>query len=347
MKRFLTTTRRLLALAGLAALLAGQAAIAQAERPVAVADRVVLLVDEIHALRNFPVVLADKLGYLKNGNMAVTVMNVRYDVSHADMLADGRVDAVMAYYHHNVVNQAQGRPSQAIVTLGVTPGMKVMVAAGARERFKTTADLKGAHFISGGAGSAKTTLANGLVLAGGHALADYNRQGSESKDANVEALRSGTADLVVAPIPDDQFYESRAGASVFADLTSADGTKKALGTLFPSSTVFMASERVAAHPEMAQHLADAFVRTLKFINSHSAEEIAALIPPEIKGKDNAAYLRVLKEQMRMFANDGSMPADGAQKELKLLAEANPKYKGVVLEQTYTNRFVTEALKKYR
>lgn len=329
------------------ALLAGQNALPQAERPVAVADRVLLLVDEIHALRNFPVVLADRLGYLKSGTMAVTVMNVRYDVGHADMLADGRVDAVMAYYHHNVVNHAQGRPSQAVVTLGVTPGMKVLVTNTAHTRYKTFADLKGARIISGGAGSAKTTLANGLVLAGGHALADYNRLGSESKDANAEALRSGGADLVVAPIPDDGFYESRGVAGLFADLTGLEATRKALGAPFPSSTIFMANERVAAHPEMAQHLADAFVRTLKFINSHSAEEIAALIPPEIKGKDPAAYLHALKEQMRMFANDGLMPADGARKEVQLLAEANPKYRGVVLEQTYTNRFVTEALKKYR
>jgi len=85
------------------------------------------------------------------------------------------------------------------------------------------------------------------------------------------------------------------------------------------------------------------VRTLKWINSHTAEEIAAVIPVEISGKDRAAYLKVLKEEIPMFATDGRMPADGAEKEWRVLAEFNPKYKPVKVEQTYTNRFVDAAL----
>jgi NitT/TauT family transport system substrate-binding protein len=73
-------------------------------------------VDEVKAIRNFPVVLAERLGYLNDGKLAVTVMNIRDDVSHTDMLIDGRIDTVMAYYHHNIVNQSQGRYSEAIVT---------------------------------------------------------------------------------------------------------------------------------------------------------------------------------------------------------------------------------------
>ncbi|TMG85459.1 MAG: nitrate ABC transporter substrate-binding protein, partial [Betaproteobacteria bacterium] len=45
----------------------------------------------------------------------------------------------------------------------------------------------------------------------------------------------------------------------------------------------------------------------------------------------------------MFATDGRMPADGAEKEWRVLAEFNPKYKPVKVEQTYTNRFVDAAL----
>src|SRR6266852_1765606 len=77
--------------------------------PTAVTGRIVLLVDEIKAIRNFPIVIAERLGYLKGDGVVVTVMNIRDDVSTADMLMDGRVDAVMAYYHHNIVNKSEGR----------------------------------------------------------------------------------------------------------------------------------------------------------------------------------------------------------------------------------------------
>ena len=320
---------------------------AAANTPSAAPNRIVLLVDEYKAIRNFPIILAERLGYLNDGNQIVTVMNIRDDVFHAPMLMDGRIDAVMAYYHHNIVSQSEGRYSEAIVTLGVTPGQKVLVSNQAKDKFKTLADLKGSRFIAGGAGSSKSTVANLLMLEGGLKLSDYTRLGTDGKDKNVEALRSGAADFVVAPTPDGSFYESQGVASVFADLTTVEGTKKHFGTLFPTSTVFMKSERVKSNPEIAQHLANAFVRTLKYINTHTPEEILAIIPVEISGKDRVTYMKALKEAIPMFANDGTMPVDGAEKEWRVLGEFNPKYKAVKLEQTYTNKFANEALQKYR
>src|SRR5207248_2396552 len=134
-------------------------------------QRIVLLVDEIKAIRNFPVVLAERLGYLEG----VTVMNIRDDAPTAEMLMNGRVDAGMAYYHHTVVNRAAGRNFEAVVTLGVTPGTKVLVANHARDKYRTPKDLAGSRIIAGGAGSSKTTVANALLLAGGHAISDYTR----------------------------------------------------------------------------------------------------------------------------------------------------------------------------
>jgi len=331
--------------AALSLLFSGSDVLAQSQpmEPAAAPNRIVLLVDEIKAIRNFPVVVAERMGYLKGDGVVVTVMNIRDDVSTADMLVDGRVDAVMAYYHHNIVNQSEGRNFEAIVTLGVTPGAKVLVANQVKDKFKTLSDLKGRRIIAGGAGSSKTTLANYLLLAGGNRIADYTRIANESKDKIVATLRAGSADFVIAPTPDGDYYEAQGVATVFADLTTVEGTKKHLGVLFPSATVYMTSERVASHPEIAQHLATAFVRALKWINSHTAEEIAAVIPVEISGKDRAAYLKVLKEEIPMFATDGRMPADGAEKEWRVLAEFNPKYKPVKVEQTYTNRFVDAAL----
>ena len=315
--------------------------------PVPADKRIVLLVDEWKAVRNLPVVIAERLGLLRADGFDVTVMNVRDDVWHGDMLMDGRIDAVMAYWHHNAVNQSIGRDTQVIVTMGVTPGAKVLVANKSRDKFKALADLKGARFIAGGAGSSKTTVANALVLAGGHKLTDYTRLGTDGRDLNVAALREGRADFVVAPTPEAAFYEGQGVASVFADLTTLEGTRKAFGMAFPTTTVFMATERIRQRPEVAQHLANVFVRALKFINTHSAEEIAAIVPPEVVGKDRAKYMAAMKEALPMFANDGRMPAEAVAGELRVLAEFDPKYRPVAVERTYTNAFAEEALKTLR
>ena len=307
-------------------------------------QRIVLLVDEIKTVRSFPVVLAERLGYLNSDGFIVTVMNIRDDMPSADMLSDHRVDAVMAYYHHTIVAHSQGHPAEVIVTLGITPGAKVLVANVNRDKFHSLADLKGSHFISGGAGSSKTTVANYLMIEAGYKITDYTRLGTDGREKNVAALASGKADFVVAPTPDGDFYESKGVATVFADLTTAEGTRKWFGTLFPSSAIYMTNERVKAHPEIAAHLAKAFVRTLAYINSHTEEQIAALIPVDITGKDRQPYLDALKEEIPMFANDGRMPADGAAKEQKVLAALVPAYANVPTEETYTNTFVDAALK---
>lgn len=330
----------------LIAALATCVSVAQAQplQPAVPVDRrIVLVVDEYKTVRNLPVLVAERLGYLKSDGMDVTVMNVRDDVWHGDMLMDGRVDAVMAYWHHNVVNQAIGRDTEAIVTLGVTPGAKVLVATQAQDKYRTPADLKGARIIAGGAGSSKTTVANALVLAGGLKLADYTRLGTEGPAKNAQALRDGGAELLIAPTPDADFYEAQGVARPFADLTTPQGTKKAFGVPFPSATVFMARSRVEQHPEMARHLAKAFVLALRYINTHSADEIAALIPPKDIGKDRAKYLAALKEALPMFATDGRMPADGAAFELRVLQAFDPKFAAVQADRTYTNTFVDAAL----
>ena len=310
-----------------------------AQEPV----RIVLLVDEIRAIRNFPAILAERLGYLNGDGIVVTMMNIRNEVPSAEMLMDGRVDAIMAYYHHNIVNRSQGRDFEAIVTLGVTPGAEVLVTNQAKDRVKSAADLKGTRIIAGGDGSSKTAVANALLLGGGYKVGDYTRIPNESKEKIAAALRAGEADLVVAPTPDGDYYESLALATEFADLTTPDGTREHFGTLFPTATVYMRAERVQAHPEIAQHLATAFVRTLQWINTHSPEEIAAVVPPDFIGKDRAAYLKVLKEEIPMFKTDGRMPQEGAEFEWRVLSEANPKYKSVHVSDTYTNRFVDAAL----
>ena len=135
-------------------------------------------------------------------------------------------------------------------------------------------------------------------------------------------------------------------ATVWADLTTVEGTTKYFGALFPSASVYMTVERATAHPEIAQHLANAFVRTLRFINTHTPEEVAAVIPDEIAGKDRAAYLKILKQEIPMFATDGRMPPAAAGKEWRVLSTANPKYEKVQVGQTYTNVFADEALRRF-
>jgi NitT/TauT family transport system substrate-binding protein len=314
-----------------------------AAKPVPVENRVVMLVDEIHALRNLPVLIAERLGYLRSDGMDVTVMNIRYDVSHRELLAAGRVDAVMAYYHHNFANRAQGLTTRAVITLGITPGIRVMVAEHATAVSSPT-DLRGRRVITGGIKSAKSTVAAWLALNGGVGLDEFAHLPTRGREANAELLRSGAADLIVVPAHEAGYYESAGVATVLADLVEPEPTKDTLATLCPTSTIFMADDRIHERPDFAQHLATAFVRTLNHINTHSVDELVDLVPDAVigKGMDRAAYQRQVEAVIGMFGGDGTMPADGAARECQVLQELHPPYRHVALADTYSDEFVLHA-----
>jgi NitT/TauT family transport system substrate-binding protein len=94
-----------------------------------------------------------------------------------------------------------------------------------------------------------------------------------------------------------------------------------------------------------RHLARAFIRTLQYLNAHTPEEIAALMPAADVGPDRETYLATLRESMQMFATDGLMADDAARKELEVMSAFDPKFKGVRIEDTYTNRFAEAVLKE--
>jgi ABC-type nitrate/sulfonate/bicarbonate transport system substrate-binding protein len=79
----------------------------------------------------------------------VTVMDIRPDIGIDEMIADGSVDAGIAYWHHTVAMHAAGTPMAAVVTMGVTPGAKLMVANQIKDQVRSTADREGKHIVAG------------------------------------------------------------------------------------------------------------------------------------------------------------------------------------------------------
>ena len=78
---------------------------------------------------------------------------------------------------------------------------------------------------------------------------------------------------------------------VIVDMRTAEGTTEALGGLYPGSSLYMDCEWVAENKETVQKLANAMVRTLQFIDTHTAAEIAAEMPTEFNGGDRSSTRR--------------------------------------------------------
>ena len=312
------------------ALLAPRAALADE-------TKITLAVDGIKVGRNLPVLLADHLGYFKAEGLDVTLKETAAGAEIDDMMADGRIAGMVAYYHHTIVAQSEGRDCTSVITMGVTPGYELLVANQLKGSVTKLSELKGKRIITGGPHSAKSTSVNWIMLHQGFALTDFTAIAPKDKTWIAATLKNGGADFVIAPEPDAGFYETSGVASVFADLYSVDGTRAAVGSVFPTTVLYMNAPYARAHPELTRHLVNVFRRALSYINTHTAAEIAALVP-EIVGAEGKEP-RVLAQGIKMFATDGTMSDAAARAEGKVLKAVFPEFAKVDLAKTYTNEFL--------
>ena len=133
-------------------------------------------------------------------------------------------------------------------------------------------------------------------------------------------------------------------ASVLVDMRTIEGTKQALGGTYPAASLYMDAAWVEANKETVQKLANAFVKTLKFINTHSAGEIADKMPKDFYVGDKEGYVKALADGKAMFTPDGVMPADGPKTVLSVLSAFKKDLQGkeIDLSKTYTTEFVKNA-----
>ena len=132
---------------------------------------------------------------------------------------------------------------------------------------------------------------------------------------------------------------------ILLDMRTAAGSRAALGGTYPATSLYMTTAYVNAHKDVVQRLVNAFVATLKWIQTHNGTQIADMMPADYYagvGKD--AYISALNNEKGIYNPTGIMPPNGPGTDLKVLQAFNPDVKGksIDLSKTYTDKFVQAA-----
>jgi NitT/TauT family transport system substrate-binding protein len=160
----------------------------------------------------------------------------------------------------------------------------------------------------------------------------------------IAAMKQGRIDAGMTTEPTISRMLATGEAKVLVDLRTPEGTNKALGGLYPAACLYMATAWMNTHRAEVQKLANAFVKTMKFINTHTAEEIAAKMPADYYAGDKEAYVKALAASKTMFTADGVMPPTGPATVLKVLQGFDKEVQGktIDLSKTYTTEFAKAA-----
>ncbi|SRR5579884_1211619 len=291
-----------------------------------------------------PNTLAKQLGYFDQEGLDVTLIDEASGQSAEDEVLAGQVDAGSGSYNHTIELQAAGKQMESVVQLGIAPGEAEMVSAKEAGQIQSVKDLKGKNLGVTELGSGTQTLTTILLHNVGIPQDQVHFIPVGAGSTFIAAMQQGKIDAGMTTEPTISQLLSSGQGKVLADLRTPEKTQAALGGAYPFISVFMKSDYVSSHKDVVQKLVNAYVKTLQWIHTHSAEQIADKMPPDYYAGNKALYVTALQNQLAMFSPDGKMPDGGPQFVLSTENLTNQAVKGkqINLNATYTNDFVDKA-----
>jgi len=331
--------RHLLATAVFSAM-AAAAPFAQAAEPITI------MVGGINKIIYLPAKLTEALGYFKDEGLNVELQSQPAGVDAENQLIAGAVQGVVGFYDHTIDLQSKGKEIQAIAVFCKVPGEVELVSSKAAPTLKSMADVKGKTLGVTGLGSSTEFLTRYLADRQGVATKDYSLLPVGAGNTFIAAMKQDRIQAGMTTEPTVSEMLKTGDAKVLVDLRTEKGTIAALGGLYPAASFYVQNAWAESHKEQAAKLARAFARTMEYIHTHSAEEIAEKVPRDYYGSDKALYVQALSASLPMFTADGKMPAGGPETVLKVLATYKPliKSKNIDLSKTYTNAYLAASAK---
>jgi NitT/TauT family transport system substrate-binding protein len=288
--------------------------------------------------------LAAQLGYFKDEGLDVSLIDEASGQSSEQQVLTGGVQAGSGSYNHTIELQASGKSMETVVQLQTAPGEALMVSNKDAGKIHSASDLKGANMGVTELGSGTQTLSTAILGQVGISADKVHFLPVGAGATFLAAMQQGRIAAGMTTEPTISKVVSSGAGKVLVDLRTPESTKAALGGEYPFISLFMNTSYVDAHKDVVQHLVNAYVKTLKWMSTHSAAEIADKVPADYYAGDKAAYIKALEGQKNSFTTDGMMPATGAQTVYSIEQKYVPSMKGktVDLSKTYTNEFASKA-----
>ena len=293
-----------------------------------------------------PAKLTEQLGYFKDQGLDVNLVDTPAGVTAETALLANQAQGVVGFYDHTIDMQAKGKCLQSVVQFANVPGEVEMVSRAQSGTIKSPRDFKGRKLGVTSTGSSTDFLTQYLAGNAGVNTSEYTTVKAGADSTFIAALNSDGIDAGMTTDPTVARLTKTGEGKVLLDMRTEAGTTAALGGLYPASSLYMSCDYVAAHKDVVQKLANAFVKTLGFIADNDAATIADKMPADYAGGDKALYVKAIADSKGMFNPSGVMDAKGAENVLAVLGKFSPSVKPkkdtIDVTKTYTTEFASAA-----
>ncbi|MFE9417848.1 ABC transporter substrate-binding protein [Streptomyces griseofuscus] len=303
-------------------------------------ESVKIMVGGLDKVIYMPAMLTQRLGYFQDEGLNVQLMSEPAGVQAETALVAGQVQGAVGFYDHTLDLQVKGKSVESVVQFSRAPGEVEVVSAKAAGDVTSPKDFKGRKLGVTGLGSSTDFLTKYLAVKNGVDVSEFTPVAVGAGPTFIAALQQGSIDGGMTTDPTVATILDKKAGKILLDMRTPQGSQQALGGPYPSSSLYMQTDWVNGHKATVQKLVNAFVKTLKWMSTHSADEIAAKMPADYSQGDKALYTQAVKSTLPMFTDDGVMPENGPETVEKVLKAFNPNIKNanVDLSKTYTTEF---------
>jgi NitT/TauT family transport system substrate-binding protein len=307
-------------------------------------EKVKIMVGGLDKVIYLPAMLTQRLGYFDTEGLNVQLLTEPAGVQAETALVAGQVQGTVGFYDHTLDLQVKGKSVESVVQFSQAPGEVEVVSGKAAGDIKSPKDFKGKKLGVTGLGSSTDFLTKYLAVKNGVNVDEFTPVAVGAGPTFISALQQGAIDGGMTTDPTVATILDKKAGKILLDMRTPEGSQAALGGPYPSSSLYMQTDWVNSHKDTVQKLVNAFVKTLKWMSTHSADEIAAKMPADYSQGDKTLYAEAVKSTLPMFTDDGVMPQNGPETVEKVLKAFNPNIKNatVDLSKTYTTEFVEKA-----
>ena len=321
------------------------AALALMSGAAAAQSKVTIAIGGAGCLCYLPTVLAQELGEYKKAGVEVELVDFKGGSQALTAVIGGSADVVSGYFDHCVNLAAKNQALEAFVVYDRYPGLTLVVSPKQIGKINSVKDLKDKRIGVSAPGSSTDFFLKYLLSKNGVDPNSIGVIGIGLAATAVAAMEQGSVDAAVMLDPAVTLLQGKnKDLKILSDTRTQKDTLDVFGGEYPGGALYTKSAWIAAHPKETQALTNAILATLKWIHSHTPEEIMAKMPEGLVGADKALYLAALKNTIPMYSTTGKMDPKGAQAVLDVFSQSSPEVKNakIDLSKTYTNKFVEAA-----
>ena len=296
------------------------------------------------ALYYLPLTVTQRLGLFREQGVEVDISDFAGGSRALQALVGGSADVVTGAFDHTIQMQAKNQAVVALIELGQFPGFVLGVLTAKAAGYRSPADLKGMKIGVTAPGSSTHFMALQLMAKSGLKPDEASFLGVGATTTAIAAVKRGEIDAIVNADPSVALLLREGLIKVVADTRTRDGTREVYGGIYPAAVLYAMPSFIDKNPRTTQALVNAFVRGLAWMQKHSAEEIAAVVPEDYALGDKPLYIQSVKNSLPMYSPDGRFAREGAETAYSVLKAFDPDVRNakIDLAASYTDKFVEKA-----